>query len=137
MFHVFGEIIPCWWNPTNHEYRLVTPAQQRDYKLDPLTRITRGIARVSKMKKFTSEICLNEDGQFFAVDYLNAQPDMNPKSHYPNGVPDEVVRHIVWLLVREVMHLVKRRHGYLHENLKESDGDWVGWRRLEQQAPTP
>ena len=137
MFHVFGEIIPCWWNPTNHEYHLVTPAQQRYFKLDSLKRITRGIARVSKMKKFTSEICLNEDGQFFAVDYLNAQPDMNPRSLYPNGVPDEVVRHIVRLLVREVMRLVKKGHGYLPENLDESDGDWLGWRGLKQQAPTP
>ena len=137
MFHVFGEIIPCWWNPTNHEYHLVTRAQQRYYQLDPLKRITRGIARVSKMKKFTSEVCLNEDGQFFAVDYLNAQPDMNPKSLYPNGVPDEVVQHIVERLVWEVMHLVKRKQGSFHENLDKSDGDGLGWRGLEQQAPTP
>ena len=54
----------------------------------------RSIAHVSKMKKFTKEICLHEDGQFYAVDYANADPDMNPRS-----LPDEVVRHIIWLLV--------------------------------------
>ena len=131
MLHVFGEIIPFWWNPTNHEYHLVTPAQQRDYELAPLTRIMRGIARVSKMKKFSSEICLNEDGQYFAVDYLNADPDMNPRSLYPDGVPDEVVRHIAWLSVAKGMDLVKRRQGFFDENLDESDGDWIERGRLE------
>ncbi len=136
MFHVFGEIIPCWWNPTNHEYHLVTAAQLRDHKLAPLTRIMRGIARVSKMKKFTSEICLDEDGKFYAVDYINADPDMNPRSFYSNGVPDEVVRRIVWLLVYEGMHIVKRGQGFFDENLDESNGDWLERRRLEQHKPS-
>jgi len=133
IFYVFGEVIPCWWDPASHEYQLVTPAQQRCYKLAPLRRIVRAIARVSKMKKFTSEICLNEDGQFFAVDYLNADPDMNPRSFYPNGVPDEVVRHIVWLLVYEGMHIVKRRHGYFDDELDAAGVDWLEYRQLEQR----
>jgi len=136
IFHICGEIIPCWWNPTNHEYHLVTPAQQGLYKLAPLTRIMRGIARVSKMKKFTSEICLDEDGKFYAVDYINADPDMNPRSFYSNGVPDEVVRRIVWLLVYEGMHIVKRGQGFFDENLDESNGDWLERRRLEQHKPS-
>ena len=136
IFHICGEIIPCWWNPNNHEYHLVTPAQQRSYKLAPLTRIMRGIARISKMKKFTSEICLDEDGKFYAVDYINADPDMNPQSFYSNGVPDEVVRHIVWLLVYEGMHIVKRGQGFFDENLDESDGNWLERRQLEQQKPS-
>ncbi len=30
------------------------------------------------MKKFSSEICLHEDGLFYVVDCVNADPDMNP-----------------------------------------------------------
>ena len=101
---------------------LVEPGQPRvsvgnpgpDTKLQaaPLRSIMRGIARISKMKKFTSEICLHQDGNFYAVDYVNADPDMNPRSFYPNGVPDEVVRHVVWLLFYEDLHMVKRGHGF-------------------------
>ena len=91
---------------------MVTPAQIRNYKLAPLRSIMRGIAGISRMKKFISEICLHQDGNFYAVDYVNADPDMNPRSFYPNGVPDEVVRHVVWLLFYEDLHMVKRGHGF-------------------------
>ena len=134
MFHICGEIIACWWNPITHEYHLVTPSQQRTYRLAPLKRIMRGIARVSKMKKFTSEICIDEDGKFYAVDYVNADPDMNPRSYYPNGVPDEVVRHIVWLLFYEGMHIVKRGQGFFDGDLAGSEGDWLEQRRRDQRA---
>lgn len=136
MFHICREVIPCWWDPSDHEYRLVTPAQIRNYKLAPLRRIMRDIARVAQMKKFTSEICLHEDGKFYAVDYVNADPDMNPRSFYPNGVPDEVVRHIVWLLFYEGLHIVKRGHGFFDDELEESEAslDWLEQRRREQAA---
>lgn len=128
MFHIINEIIPCWWNPTSHEYHLVTPAQHQYYKLAPLVRIMRDIGRVSKMKFFTSEICLDADGHFYTVDYINADPDMNPRSFYTTGVPDEVVRHIVWILVNESLRIVRRRHGYFDVDLDSSDMD-----RFEQQ----
>ena len=136
MFHICREVIPCWWDPVTHEYQLVTPVQITTHKLAPLRRIMRDIARVSKMKKFTSEICLHEDGNFYAIDYVNADPDMNPRSFYPNGVPDEVVRHIVWLLFYEGMHLVKRGHGFFDDELVESESslDWLEQRQREQRA---
>ena len=55
---------------------------------------------------------------------MNADPDMNLPSFYPNGVPGEVVRHSVWLLVHEAMHIVKRRHGYFDDDLNGSGVDW-------------
>ena len=125
MFHICREVIPCWWNPITHEYQLVTPAEIRSYKLGPLRQIMRGIAQVSQMKKFTSEICLHEDGNFYAIDYVNADPDMNPRSFYPNGVPDEVVRHIV-----------KRGHGFFDDELVESESslNWLERRQQEQAS---
>jgi hypothetical protein len=135
VFHVLGEIIPCWWEPPRNQYQLVTPLQRRLYKLDPLTRIVKTIARVFQMQLFTTEICLNSDGRFLAVDYLNTDPDMSPKSFFPTGVPDEVIRHIVWLLVYHAMHIVKRGHGYFDEELEGKDLDWADRRRRGLLVP--
>jgi hypothetical protein len=136
-FHVCGEVILCWWDPLSHEYHLVRPGEVKRYRLHSLQRIVRGIARVSRMKKFSSEICLHQDGKFYAVDYVNADPDMNPKSFYDNGVPDEVVRHIVWLLFHEAMRLIKRRQGFFDEYLNEAEegSNWLEQRKIEQLAP--
>ena len=138
-FYVCGEVIPCWWDPVSHEYHLVRPGEVKRYKLGPLQRIVRGIARVSRMKKFSSEICLHQDGKFYAVDYLNADPDMNPRSFYDNGVPDEVVRHIVWLLFHEAMRLVKKRQGFFDEDLNEAEegANWLEQRKIEQLGRVP
>lgn len=132
LYYMCGQVIPCWWDPGSHEYHLVTPGQMRHYKLEPLKRIVRGIARTARIKKFSCEICLHEDGKFYAVDYVNADPDMNPRSFYDNGVPDEVVRHIVWLLFSEAMRVVKRGQGFFDEDLAEADLGWTNPRELEQ-----
>ena len=132
LYHICGEVIPCWWDPSTHEYHLVAPSEMRRYHLSPLRRIVRGIAQASKMKKFSCEVCLDEDGKFYAVDYVNADPDMNPQSYYDNGVPDEVVRHIVWLLFIDAMRVVKRGHGFFDEDLEEAQADWLEQRRLQQ-----
>ena len=59
---------------------------------------------------------------------------MNPRSFYPKGVPDEVVRPIVWLLFYEGMHLIKRGHGFFDDELVESESglDWLEQRQREQ-----
>ena len=132
LYYICGEVIPCWWDPRSHEYHLVTPGQMRSYRLSPLRRIVRGIAQLSKMKKFSCEVCLDEDGKFYAVDYINADPDMNPRSYYDNGVPDEVVRHIVWLLFIDAMRVVKRRQGFFDEDLAGAEVNWLEQRRLQQ-----
>ena len=135
-YHICREVIPCWWDPVTHEYQMVSPAQIKRFRLQPLRRIMRQIAQVSRMKKFSSEICLHEDGKFYAVDYVNADPDMNPRSFYANGVPDEIVRHIVWLLFYEAMQVAKRGHGFFDDELEasESSADWLEQRRAEQRG---
>ena len=144
LYHICREVIPCWWDPVTHEYQLVSPTQIRQFRLQPLCRIMRNIASISKMKKFSSEICRHEDGNFYAVDYVNADPDMNPHSFYANGVPDEIVRYIVWLLFYEAMQVSKRGHGFFDDELEASNDDeleaseesanWLERRRREQRA---
>lgn len=135
MYHICGTVIACWWDPVSHEYHLVTPNQVRKYKLTALRRIMLSIARISKMKKFSAEICLDDKGKFYAVDYVNADPDMNPRSFYENGVPDEVVRYIVWLLFNDCMRVVKQGQGFFDQELTESEADagWLEKRKLEQR----
>lgn len=120
MFYVCGTVIACWWDPVSHEYDLVNPAQIEEYGLGPLHSIMQGIAAVTKMQKFSSEICLHEDGKLYAVDYVNSTPDMNPRSFYPNGVPDEVVRYIAWLLFYQALHTVRQSQGYFDMDLMEA-----------------
>ena len=137
MFHIIDEVIPCWWDPTNGEYQMVTPAQSRYHRLAPLARIMRDIARVSKMKFFTSEICLDEDDNFYVVDYINADPDMNPRSYYADGVPDELVRHIVWMLVMDGRRVIMKRRGFFDASLEASHTDRFEKQELAKRKPRP
>jgi hypothetical protein len=50
-------------------------------------------------------------------------------------VPDEVTRHIVWLLVYHAMQIVKRGHGYFDEELEGKDTDWADRRRRGLLVP--
>jgi hypothetical protein len=135
MFHIIDEVIPCWWDPSDGEYQMVTPAQSRYHGLAPLSRIMRDIARVSKMKFFTSEICLDEDDNFYVVDYINADPDMNPRSYFADGVPDELVRHIVWMLVMDGRHVIMKRRGFFDASLEASHTDRYEKQQLAKRKP--
>ena len=103
--------------------------------LATMPRIARGIAHVSKMKRFTSEIRLHDDDNIYYIDYVNADPYMNPRYLYSNEMPDEVGRHFVWLLLCEGMHLVKRGHWFFGEKQVESQSnlDWLAQRQRERR----
>ncbi|MBM3943507.1 MAG: hypothetical protein FJ316_11440 [SAR202 cluster bacterium] len=135
VFHILGEAIPCWWEPPANQYQLVTPLQQKVYRLGRLKKIVKDIARVSGVEFFTTEICYTTDRRFLAVDYLNTDCDMHPKSFFPTGVPDEVVRHISLLLTHRALAVCKRGHGYFDEELEEKDLDWGQRRQLGMLVP--
>lgn len=134
MFHVYGEVIPCWWHPTTGDYQLVTPLEERRFRLAALTRIMKDIARVSKIHFFSSEIALAEDGRFLVIDYLNTECDMSAKSFWPSGVPDELARHVAWVLVERAMAIAKRRRGAFDVELTQRDAEWLARRRQERQS---
>lgn len=136
MFHVFGEVIPCWWHPTTGNYQLVTPLEERRFKLRPLIKITRDIAHVSKIHFFSSEIALTDEGRFFVIDYLNTECDMHTKSFWPSGVPDELARHVAWVLVDHAMTITKRRRGPFDDELEKRDADWLERHEQGQRLPS-
>lgn len=106
IFYLFGEIIPCWWSPENGDYRLMSLHDLWTHDLLPLARLAAGIARISGMDFFSTEICLADEPalpdtpyqargrQFYVIDYVNDQCDVRCQSQHPAGPPDEVVRHL-------------------------------------------
>lgn len=57
----------------------------------------------SRMEFSSTEVALTEQGQFVAVDYLNDECDLRPKSHWPVGLPDELVRRVAQLLAQKAI----------------------------------
>ena len=47
--------------------------------LAAMPRITRGISPISKKNEFISKTCLHDDDNIYYIDYVNADPYMNPK----------------------------------------------------------
>jgi hypothetical protein len=106
VFYLFGEIIPCWWNPENGDYRLMSLYDLWNNDLLPLARLAAEIARISAMDFFSTEICLADEPtrpgslyqmrgrQFYVIDYVNDQCDVRCQSQHAAGPPDEVVRHL-------------------------------------------
>ena len=114
VFHVCGEIIPCWWRPGSGDYRMVSPLERHRYGLAALDQIVHKIAQLSKMEFFSTEIALTEEGKFIAVDYLNDECDMHAKSYWPDGVPDELARRVAHLMVQKAISIV-RKHPFENE----------------------
>ena len=132
IFHVCGEIIPCWWHPATGDYEMVSPLQRRHFGLLPIEQIVHKIAQLSGMEFFSSEIALTEDGHFVAVDYLNDECDLHPKSYWPSGPPDEVVRRAAWLMVQKAISVI-HKHPFENELMeRDRDGQWTG-----RQNPPP
>jgi hypothetical protein len=92
VFYAFGSIWLCWWNCYTDRYALVAPGEVDAYGLEPLRTIVRGLADLTQMRFFSSEIALTEANEFVLIDYVNDQCHMLTQSANPQiGVPDEVV----------------------------------------------
>jgi hypothetical protein len=92
VYQLFGEVIPCWWNPETHVYSHVTLREMDDLKLLPLVRIASEIGRIARVDWFSSEIAINsKNRKFVAIDYMNDQCAIYPKSEHADGVPDDLI----------------------------------------------
>jgi hypothetical protein len=104
VFHVFGEVIPCWWDiTTGGTYEHVTFGEMYSFQLLHLVRIITRIARITSMEFFTTEIAVAKRGDQkipVAIDYVNDQCDLDVKSEEPSAPPDGVVEHIIRRIVR-------------------------------------
>lgn len=109
VFNTFEEIIPCWWDPNKHIYREVTMWEMYEYKLLPVIQITKEIARITRIDWFSTEIAINKkNNEFVAIDYMNDQCWVNPKSKSPDGIPDDILSRIAFRIVEKARYYISR-----------------------------
>lgn len=106
-FHVYDLILAAWWNDQTHIYSIISSDEIEDYGLYPIYTIIDQIARVCRLNFFSTEIAMDTKGDFIAIDYVNEVCDMRPKSHYPDGVPDEIVWQIADRILIHVLEVVE------------------------------
>ena len=108
-FYVFGEVLCAWWHNQIHTYDLLSAEEIETYGLLPIFEIVQKIARVCKLRFFSTEIASTEEEGFVVVDYVNESCDMRLKSKHPDGVPDVLVQSIA----RRIVHFVQETETFL------------------------
>jgi len=111
VFHVFDEIIPCWWDDRISRYEQVTGEEFRRYRLSPLVKFATKIAKLSNMAWFSTEIAIDKrsgERRFVAIDYVNDQCDMEARSESEVGVPDNIVKFTACSMIHATHQLVNR-----------------------------
>jgi hypothetical protein len=93
-FYVLGEVHLAWWDDRTHLYGELPYDQASAYRLVPIYAIVRAIARVSRLRFFSTEVALDIRGRFIVVDYVNEICDMRLRSAHADGVPDAIVKRI-------------------------------------------
>lgn len=110
VYHLFGEIIPCWWNPATNVYRQVTLKEMDAYCLLPLVRITAEIARVTRIDWFSCEIAIKKKNkEFVTIDYMNDQCAVTAQSQARDGVPDDLLVHLATRIIDKAWQYIMGR----------------------------
>jgi hypothetical protein len=99
-----GAVYPCWWDQITHIYSPVRAEERFRYGLRSLYEVVRRIAQVCRLDLFSTEIALEADGRFLAVDYVNDPVDLRMQSKAADGVPDIFVENIAGRLARLTAH---------------------------------
>src|SRR5512140_1489846 len=93
-FYVLGEVHLTWWDDRTHLYAGLEYGEAAALGLLPIYGIVRTIARVSRLRFFSTEIARDAAGRIVVVDYVNEICDMRLRSAHADGVPDAVVARI-------------------------------------------
>jgi hypothetical protein len=93
-FFVLGEVHLTWWDDRTHVYAELGYDEAAARGLEAIYAIVRTIARVSRLRFFSTEIARDVRGRLLVVDYVNDICDMRLRSAHPDGVPDAVVERI-------------------------------------------
>ncbi|MGE5458607.1 MAG: hypothetical protein ACM3RX_09670 [Methanococcaceae archaeon] len=101
-FWAFGKVIPAWWDDLTHLYTEITPEEINKFGLQELFRITRKIARLTGLDYFSTEIVHSTKDQFIIVDYVNDQCDMRFQSKHYDGVPETMVKQIIFNMIKTI-----------------------------------
>jgi hypothetical protein len=93
-FYVLGEVHLAWWDDRTHIYTELGYDDAARFDLLPIYGIVRDIARISRLRFFSTEVARDVRGRLVVVDYVNEICDMRLRSEHPDGVPDAVVGRI-------------------------------------------
>lgn len=104
-FWAFGKVIPVWWDDQSHIYDILTEDDINNYNLSRINRITKRIALMTQLDFFSTEIVLTAENKFVVIDYVNDMCDMRIKSKHIDGVPDAIVNHIIYLMLRNILRI--------------------------------
>ncbi len=105
VIYTFGQVLPTWWDDKTHIYHSVTNNETKKYNLIPLDRISKKLARITRLDYFSTEIALTKDHKFILIDYINDQCDMRLRSNHVDGIPDEVVSEFVEAMKKKITTL--------------------------------
>jgi hypothetical protein len=121
VFYLFGEVIPCWWDPKTKNYDYVTLDQLTEFNLIKLAKIATDIARITGMEWFSTEIAIKRkksgENVLVVVDYVNDQCDMTVKSRAADGVPDDTVEHTARRIVSVAWRYKKKYPMPVHSSV--------------------
>jgi len=101
-FFTCGVVQAAWWNDLTHIYHMITDEEIERYQLSPLFQVVKQIGRVCKVNFFSTEIAMDREGRFIAIDYVNEVCDMRFKSHHFDGVPDKIIKNAANRIVEYV-----------------------------------
>jgi len=93
-FYVLGQVHLTWWDDRTHVYAELGHDEAAAASLDPIYALVRAIARVSRLRFFSTEVARDVRRRLVVVDYVNEICDMRLRSAHPDGVPDAVVERI-------------------------------------------
>ncbi|MBN3038580.1 MAG: hypothetical protein JW869_04095 [Candidatus Omnitrophica bacterium] len=111
VYNLFGEVIPCWWNPYTNIFRQVTLKELDEYKLLPLIRISSEIGRITRIDWFSCEIAINKrNRKFLVVDYMNDQCAVYPQSKHKDGLPDDLIVHIAERIIDKAWQYIQGKY---------------------------
>jgi len=126
VYYVCGEVVSCWWDDQTHIYFRVLQEEEKVYGLERLKSIMAKIAEITELDFFSAEIAIVDRETLVVVDYVNDQCDMRLKSGHYDGVPDDVVHEIAFLLAQSV-HKRIRNMSLMPRNLRLAEKSHLGY----------
>lgn len=91
----FGKPVHLVWNDQTHIYAQNSDKYLNQLNIEKLDFIMHKLAEISGLDYFSSEIAVDQENNYYLIDYINDQCDMRLKSKHIDGVPDEVVEYFI------------------------------------------
>jgi hypothetical protein len=98
VFYLFGDLRICWWDNRTHVYEFLPEGEVNHLGFNDLEILGMKIAASFPLQFFSTEIVYRADGRPVIVDYINDPCDLRSKTHYHDGVPEELLDWVFWKL---------------------------------------